>query len=231
MESLSPQSVVFALVADDMLCMPRILRAAFVHPWVASYQVGFGPPLVRATPRLAKHVRKTRSALEKLDTYLDHCILDEAECDRLAALQRRLLVRRKGPVEAEDLTFASAQALDLTVRLHVARTAPDAVKESMVDAGVPLSYVPPAGPPEPLTGRFLVRLHDPRNERLFHNPTVAQACRSPDDGLALELWTPVDYRDLWRAWLRVLGYVAPFAMVEVGAPSAHARVSRDGERI
>jgi len=223
------QAVVFALVADGMLSLPRILRAAFKHPWVASYQIGFGPPLVRATPELASAVREARSALDKLDIYLDRCILDETERTRLATLQRRLLVRRKGPVEAEDLTIASAQSLDLLVRLNVPATAPDAVRDSMVDAGIPIDYVPSNTAPEPLTGRFLVRLHDPRNARLFHLESVA-AKSVGDEGLALELWTPVDYRKIWSAWLTVLAYVAPFEMVEIGAPTAHARVSRDGER-
>ena len=224
--------MVWALVADGMLALPRILRAAFVHPWVASYQVGFGPPLVRATDRLTERVREARTAMEKLDAYLEHCILDAEECARLATLQRRLLVRRRGPVEAEELDAASADALDLSLRLHAPATAPRKAKETMAKAGIPLDLVPPNTAPDQLTGRFLVRLSDPRNGRLLHIPAVADAAEGDlDHALALELRASVAYRELWSTFLEVLSLVAPFRPVPVGAPAAHARVLRNGERI
>ncbi len=227
----SKRFIVFALVADGMLALPRILRAAFSHPWVASYQVGFGPPLVRATPELTEAVRESRTALDKMDAYLERCVLDEVECRRLAEAQRRLLVRRHGPVEAEALTQAAIDAIDLSLRLHAPVSAPNKVRRSMEDVGVPTDLVPGDASPQSLTGRFVVRLHDPRNARLLHHPVVALAADGDEThALALELRTPVDHRDLWLAFLDVLAYVAPFRPVDLGAPVAHARTSRDGAR-
>lgn len=222
---------VFGLVADGMLALPRILRASFQHPWVASYQIGFGPPLVRATPELAELARDARDAIAKLDLYLEHCILDLDQCKRLATAQRRLLVRRQGTVEAEDLTRASADALDLSLRLHVPQTAPPRVRRSMKELGVPLDLVPRNVVPGALIGRFLIRLGDPRNERLLHVPAVAEAAGANDEqSLALELRVQVDHHELWRAFLDALAFIAPFTPVEVGDPAAHARVMRNGER-
>jgi len=220
---------VYALVADDLLSLPRMLRAAFVHPWVASYQVGFGPPLVGATPALRERVRGANGALEKLDVYLEHCILDHRERTRLAEQQRRLLVRRMGPLEAEELSRASMDALDLSLRLHVPSTAPAAARRSMEERGVDLESVPVATPPEHLTGRFVVSLSDPMNDRLLHVPEVVAAAPGPrGTAMALELRASVHFRPLWNAYLEVLSYVAPFRAVEVGDPAAHARVTRDG---
>ena len=209
-----------------MLSLPRILAAAFSHPWVESYQIGFGPPLVRATTRLTEETRACKSALDKLDVYLKHCIMDAAECKRLAELQRRLLVRRMGPVEAESLIEASKNALDLRIRLKSPITARDEFRQSVLAMNVDVEALRSASM-DAFAGHFLIRLDDPSNSRLLTLPEIGD----PEASLALELRTPVECRNYWSAFLEALSFVAPFKPVSIGEPRAWAKVLRNGRPV
>jgi hypothetical protein len=218
----------YALVIERAVDLHALLASLFQHPWVASYQVGFGPPLVRSSEGLIKKVKEAKSALEKLHAYLERCFLDSDERARLAQLFRRLVVRRDGPVEAEAMDEMSAGALDLSVRLHHPREAPPAVVEVMRTSGVALDVLPDRVPPDALSGRFIVKLGDFRNERLLDMEQVDRLTSDAESALALELRIPSGARGLFGPWLRLLEQGGRFKLVEIGDPVAHARVRRDG---
>jgi hypothetical protein len=220
----------FAILSERRRALPDMLERAFGHRWVASYQVGFGPPLVRSSDRIIDRVKESRSALEKLRAYFEVCILDEPERQRLAALHRKLLVRQHGPIEAEILDAASSAALDLTLRLHIPTVAPPAVAESMKEAGVDFAAIPAETPPEIMSARFLVRLHDPYNSRLLHRSDIEEQVGDAESAVALEMRVPVALRPLYAAWLAKLTEGSEYGFVDLVAPVSHARISRNGER-
>ena len=227
----SEQVYVFALIVDNLESLPRVFRAAFTHPWVESYQIGFGPPLVRSTETLTQNVRACESAIEKLSVYLEHCIIDQAECRRLAELQRRLVVRRFGPVEAESLSEASRQALDLRIRLKSPLTATPEILASFESYKLPLDKIAESARAD-LGAHFLIRLDDPRNVRYFDLPELGLSeDRDYSQICVLELRTPVACRAYWAAYLQILSEIAPFTMAEVGDPRSWAKVSRDGRSL
>ncbi|MCK6548307.1 hypothetical protein L6R52_20840 [Myxococcota bacterium] len=221
--------VSFVLLGERLADIHRICSAAFVHPWVASYQIGFGPPLVRSSEPLIARLKSAKSAIEKLGIYLDVCVLDEAERKRLAGEFRRLMVRRLGPVDAEALDDASADVLDLSVRLHDPGAAPPAVLAAMRDADVPEQIIATRSAPDALSGRFFVRLGDPRGTRLLDHDAVKSRVADPERALALELRAPVAVRALFSAWAANLvkrGVVG--GIVELDELVPHARVGVDG---
>jgi hypothetical protein len=163
-------------------------------------------------------------------------VLDETERDRLAKQHRMFIVRRLGPVDAEQVDDASADALDLSVRLHHPALAPPGVQAAMREVGVPFDLLPMRTPPESMSARFVVRLADPRNERMLEREAV-RACWSAagagaeQAGLALELRVPVAVRSMYGAWLGVVKranaeLLRAFVEVEL---ASHARVKKDGE--
>lgn len=220
--------VAFVILGRGLPRLGAMLRELFVHPWVASYQIGFGPPLVRANAAVTARARAAKSALEKLDAYLELCVLAPDERARLVVLERRLTVRRLGAVDAEAVDEASAEALDLAIRLHHPTRAPPALSAELRAHGAPEGSSLGAGPDE-LGGRFLVRLADPENRRLLDDPRVAEAAAGGGGlALALELRVPADARELYAAWLsaaRERG-VEVLRVVELGDPVPHARVHR-----
>lgn len=220
----------FVFVVDEGL--PGLFgafRSLLSDRWVASYQVGFGPPLVRATAALAEDAGRARSALDKLDVYLRHALLDEPTCQGLARRHREALVRRRGPVEAEALDDASEHVWDLSLRLHTPATAPRAVAARMHTFGVTSLSLPPSTPPEALTGRFRVHLHDPRGGRLLDVPAVSASASTPGRAAAVELRVGLPLRWVWQRWLVDLEARDPsLRVVDLGEPTSHARVRRDG---
>lgn len=220
----------FVFLGEELSDMTRILTRAFTHPWVASYQIGFGPPLVGSSPTLSTRLKYARSALDKLRAYLELCVFDEARCAQLASMQRRLLTRRLGPVEAEAVRRSSRDVLDLTLRLHHPERAPPDVATDMSACGVVAEDLPRDAPPDSQAARFWVHLDDPRSSRLLHDAEVARAVDDPDRALALELWVPAGLRGLFRIWGQALARDAELLVLDVGAPRSVARVSRDGRR-
>lgn len=216
----------FALIAPRFDRFTPVVRALFEHPWVASYQIGFGPPLVKANLRLVEAVRASRSAFEKLDAYVTHCLLDAREQSRLAHLHRQLLVRRHGPIEAEEAALRGMEALDLSLRLFGPREAP---------AHVQMDSFPPAVSPEILSARLFVRLDDPRGERLLDLPVVSAAvpviAAFSGEPMVLELRVRPEAAALWRAYGAALAASGRenITVVELGDPAAAARVIRDGQ--
>ena len=222
---------VLGLVAQDMRALPRIFRAAFSHPWVDTYQIGFGPPLVGSSTVLSQRAKECTSAIEKLELYLEHCIIDAEECQRLAELQRRLVVRRFGPVEAESLREASRQALDLRIRLKSPRVASKEILSSMTSMQLDTEQIASSSI-EAFAAHFLIRLDDPRNTRLFDLPELnLDPAFQNEDTCVVELRTRPECRDYWAAFLKVLAEVAPFEMARIGDPRAWAKVSRDGKNL
>lgn len=212
----------FTLLAPSLGRLPALLRSAFRHPWIASYQVGFGPPLVGASDRLRRDVRASNGVLEKLEAYFRHCIADDAERRRLADLHRRLIVRRLGPVEAETLDATYADALDL--RLCLRRTEdppPD------IDAR-DWAQVAPADPQTDHEGRLLLRLDDPRGERLLHHGAVAEAALDAADDAAIELRVAADAVVAWSRFLADWARTSGHRWVEIGRPLPHAKQVEDG---
>jgi hypothetical protein len=220
------EAAAFVLLAPRLGSLRGLLRAALGHRWVESYQVGFGPPLVKANDRLLARLATARSAFDKLDAYLDTCLLEEDERRRLAALHRRLMVRLHGPLEAEDLDAASADVFDLSLRLRHPRRAPEDVRGAMTSAGLDPAAFDDALTPEALSGRFLLHLADPTGERLRDLPAVAEARRDTEDELAIELRVLVAMRALWRAFLADLSGEAGYRVVELAELPPHARVIR-----
>lgn len=219
----------FALVSPRFTRLAEVLRVVFEHPWVASYQIGFGPPLVRANAPVTAAVKAARSALDKLSAYATHCLFDRAEQARLAALHRQLLVRRHGPIEAEEAALRAADVLDLSLRLFTPASASPAIRQQMLDGGVDPALGAGAAP-ELLSGRFLVRLEDPRNERLLELPVIAAKVPpiAPLSGepMVLELSVDPALAPLWRAFTRSLEGAEGIVPVELGDPASLARSSR-----
>ena len=227
----SEQVYVFALIAEGLESLPRIFRAAFTHPWVESYQIGFGPPLVRSTKVLTERAKECSSAIEKLSVYLEECIIDQDECKRLAELQRRLVVRRFGPIEAESLSVASKQALDLRIRLKSPLTVAPEILDSLKSNKLDIKGIIESKRTD-LEAYFLIRLDDPRNVRCFELPELGLAQNeNKAQTCVVELRTPVACRDYWSTYLKVLSEIAPFRMAEIGDPRSWAKVSRDGRRL
>jgi hypothetical protein len=214
------QDTVFALIGDRPEVLPKVLRAAFSHKWVSTYQIGFGPPLLKSNERVRAALQGVTRALDKLDAYLVHCILDAVECRRLAELHRQLVTRRLGPVEAETVALASSDALQLELRVNQPGRPSIPVTET---------------PPEALSARFLIRLSDPLNSRLLDVAAAAEAAKGLNDPWALELRAPASFRALYAMWIdelkESLESTTPVRTVDLGAPSAHARVIRNGERL
>jgi hypothetical protein len=221
-----------AIVSPSYARFAHVLRAMFEHPWVSTYQIGFGPPLVRANPKLVEAVKNARSALEKLEAYVEHCLLDRKEQARLALLHRQLLVRRFGPIEAEEAALRNSEVLDLSLSLHAPKGAPSKIAEDMISYGVGASFAS-ADEPDLFRGRFLVRLDDPRNERLLDVPIIAAKVPRilPDSGepMALELRVHPTAAKLWRAWCTAISGLEGLVAVDIGDPAALARVKRQGE--
>lgn len=215
----------FTLLAPNLRRLPALLRSAFAHPWVGSYQVGFGPPLVSASAELRTEVRAANGVLEKLDIYFRRCILDEPERRRLALLHRRLVVRRLGPVEAETLDETFADALDLRLCLRRAGDPPPDLD------GPTWARLAPADPDTDHEGRFILRLDDPRGERLLHHESVAAAARDGEHDAALELRVAADTVDAWIAWLQDWARTSGHRWVELGRPLPHARQVEDGRSL
>jgi hypothetical protein len=224
------EALSFVLLAPRLGSLRALLAAAFTHPWVASYQVGFGPPLIRSSERLAARLERARSALDKLEAYLEVCVLDEAERQRLAAAHRRLLVRLRGPLEAEEVDAASAGVFDLSLRLHHPGQAREDVRAAMLAAGVDDARLARGLSPDDLSGRFQLRLLDPTGDRLLHADAVRAETARTGDALALELRVGVAAYALWQAWGRDLAARSGFGVVDLGEPAPLARVRRDGGR-
>jgi hypothetical protein len=221
----------FVIVGERREDLFPILRSAFSHDWIASYQIGFGPPLVKSSERIVARVKAAKTALEKLAAYVDVCLLDETERVRLTALHRRLVIRRSGPVEAESLDAASADALDLSLRIHIPYCAPPKVAGEMERAGVDFTMIPADTPPDVMDARFFVRLSDPTNRRLLHIADVGSLVRDRENGAAVELRVPVTLRPLWATWLTRYSADTGHRFVDLEEPASHARVLRDGEAI
>ena len=217
----------FALVLPAPKAWFAALSTAFTHSWVSSYQVGFGPPLIRAHDRLIASLRHARGALGKLEAYLNHCYLDDGQRRRLADLHRRLLVRRLGPVEAESIRDASRHVLDLTVQLHSPDGAPPSVREAMQALG-PLTCVGLDDPPEHRAGRFWIHLGDARNTRLLDVDAVRAHIEDPDVQAVLALTVPAEAIVLFEGWLRTWAPEAGYPVVKLDGPVSVARTTRDG---
>ncbi len=216
----------FVLVASTPGDLFPLLKRAFEDDWVTSYQLGFGPPLIRASEKLALRLKDARSALQKLEAYLDCCFHDDAERVRLSNLHRKALVRRLGPMEAETLRASSADVFDLSLRLFTPMRAPPKIRGEMHAAGLDFTTISEDTAPDGQSGRFLLHLDDHRGERLLHvlGPQV------PADALALEVRVPVTFRPLWLLWFSKWTQGSPFRFFDLVEPPSLAKVSRDGAR-
>lgn len=224
------ETVSFAVVVSDggLAALAPALKRIFEHPWIASYMIGFGPPLIKSSPVLIERVKASRSAIEKLEAYIDVCLRDEAEQKRLSALHRKLMTRSRGPLEAEQLDEASAEVIDLSLRLHHPALAPPAVAQAMRARGINFDVVPMKSPPDALSARLLVRLSDPIGSRLLHTAAVRAVIDEDASPLAIELRAPPGVRGFYATWLAELG--GDIGFVHFSDPIARARVTRDGEK-
>jgi len=210
------------LLAPGLEEVPDVLRSAFLHPWVASYQIGFGPPLVGSSEGLRDALRDAKGALDKLYVYFRHCVIDDAERFRLVALHRRLVVRRQGPVEAEALDASYADVIDLRMRLRRPHEPPPGRRE------VTWPGVLPAGPDADLEGRIVVRLDDPRGERLLHHELVSGLATDAERDAALEVQVDADAASAWSAWLDQWSEDSGYRGIGLRRPLPHARQTEDG---
>jgi hypothetical protein len=94
---LAGELVSFAVIVHDggIRALSPTLKKMFTHPWIASYMIGFGPPLIKSSEKITARVKDAKSALEKLEAYIDVCLADEEERKRLAALHRKQMVRAR----------------------------------------------------------------------------------------------------------------------------------------
>jgi len=227
----SQPTYVFGLLLHHARAGSSVLRSLFRHPWVADYHLNFGPPLVRSSPALIERIQESQDVLDKLSIYLDSCVLDPKECSRLAEIQRKQVVQRLGPVEAEALSDASRQAIDLRLSLIPFAVSNPDIQASMKQSGLS-EYNTKNVTPEQLSAYFLIRLDDPRNTRFFEIPELKSRIGScTDEAVFLELRTNVNARPYWAAFLKTLSLVTSFEPVEIGEPRSWARVTRDGKRL
>lgn len=224
------ETVSFGVIVREggLYALSSTLRRMFEHPWVASYMIGFGPPLIRSSDRITARVKIARSALEKLDAYIECCLLDDDERVRLTQLHRRLMTKSRGPLEAEQLDEASAEVIDLSIRLHHPALAPPQVAQVMRQRGINFDIVPMKSPPDALSARIMVRIADPRGTRMIDTAQVRELIDEPEKALAIELRVPPGVRGFYATWLDQLG--EGFAFVHFSDPVARARVTRDGEK-
>jgi hypothetical protein len=210
-------------LGPDLSELPRLLRSALTDEWIGSFQVGFGPPLVRSSERLIERLAGTGAALDKLDAYLACCILDEGERQRLAAEHRRLVVRRLGPVEAETLDRTAGDALDLRIRLKGAESPPpDIIPEDWKDL--------PRLDGSEEEARFLIRLDDPSGARWLSADEVSEVSGQNECDLVVELRVDARSRELWTAWAESWSRRSGYPALTGFELRPHARVIRNGER-
>ena len=176
--------MIVALIGGAHAELGARLTAALRHPWIATYAVGFGPPLIGANPALRERLATATGALSKLEAYADTCLVPQKERVRLAWIHR-LRLRTDDRREASR---RSTEALDLTLRLHHPSTAPARVAPELAAAGREF----PA--PELLDARLLVRLDDPLGASLGARLDV------PEEVLVLELVVDLAAAEVWRAW-------------------------------
>lgn len=176
--------MIVALIGGAHAELGARLVMALRHPWIATYAVGFGPPLIGANPALRDRLAAATGALSKLEAYADTCLVPQKERVRLAWMHR-LRLRTDDRREASR---RSTEALDLTLRLHHPATAPARVAPELTGAGL----VFPA--PEHLDARLLVRLDDPLGASLGARLDV------PEEVLVLELVVDPHAAELWRTW-------------------------------
>lgn len=196
---MSPTASVYALISHEPRAQGRVLRAAFAHPWVASYQIGFGPPLLRATPRLTELGKAADSALAKLDVYLDFLLAEERERRRMSDRLRIIALNRHQRLDAELIDRANNEALDLSLRLHAPAAAPPAVKRAMLEAGISSAPDPMDQAPEALTARICLRLAD------FDDSGLIEWVGADPAAWALEFWLPPPAEALFEAFFSDVG--------------------------
>jgi len=141
--------------------------AAMRHPWIASYTIGFAPPLARFNTQVVAALPGAKGAFDKLEIYVRHVLLDVNAAADLARKQVALQVRLRGPIDLADVSDRSHEALDLELRLHHLSTAPAKVADEMREAGIT------EVPREQLESLFLVRLDDPFGALLGHKLQVS----------------------------------------------------------
>ncbi|MEO1232119.1 MAG: hypothetical protein AAFZ18_24785 [Myxococcota bacterium] len=221
-----PRHVSFVLLTEEGLQgLPTLTRVVLGDAWLSGHQIGFGPPLVGSP--LGQDIRAAPSALDKLAQAIEGALMDVDAARAFAREQRRRLVRQLGPLEAEALDAASEQVFDLSLRLFSPARATPEVAEQMRAHGVTEGEVPPGTPPEALTGRLRLHLHDPRGARLLDVPVVAAAVEDAETAAAVELRAPGGSRAIFQRWLVDLESRAPdLRVVDLGEPTSHARVRR-----
>lgn len=188
MSALPPYAIAWCEARRDGLGLARRITGAMRHPWVASYAVGFGPPLTRIHPRVDEAVRASKSAFEKLERYAQLALADLDLQLELARRQAALEVRLHG--SSTGASEGSYRALDLELRLHHPDTAPPAVAEAMRAAG--LAAIPAES--ERRESRLLVRLDDPFGAVLAHR------LGRPTSGQVLEHRVWPEAAEAWRAF-------------------------------
>ena len=222
----TPRYLSFALVVSEGI--PNLgltIGELFTDSWVESYQIGFGPPLIRSRPEL-RTLRKPLSALSKLELYIKWCLLDEDHCRGLAERHRQRLVKhQRASVEAEALDSASAQVWDISCCLYRPSDAPEAVLADMragrLEGGAGELFA------EARTGRIYIHLHDPSGQLLLDKlraEALLDKERVSKKVVAFELRVPVASRMLFTAWVERMNLKLRFGhIVYLGEPYSHAR--------
>ncbi|MFO0725705.1 MAG: hypothetical protein U1E65_18110 [Myxococcota bacterium] len=210
---MSEPVYVFLLLGSPLAAIPEIITKVMRHPAVGGYQIGFGPPLVKANPRVVDALKTARSPFEKLEIYFRHCLLDPKERVRLTWRHRAMVTQRLGPLEAEEVALHYADALDLVVTLR-----------EQAPAGPPgaLGEVQPSGGAR--SGRFLLRFDDLANDRLLELPALAGRVPAVEP-FALELRVAPAAEARFQALLQEIEGVT---VVALGDPASLARARRDG---
>ncbi len=175
--------MILALIGGAPAELGARLVAVMRHPWMATYAVGFGPPLIGANDALKARLETAAGALAKLEAYADTCLVPEKERVRMF-WKHRLRLRSDDRREASR---RSTEALDLTVRLHHPSTAPAAVRAE-------LAALDPALFTGSLEARLLVRLDDP------FGAGIGARLGVEEDELILELVIDDAAAGAWRAW-------------------------------
>ncbi|NJK89778.1 MAG: hypothetical protein HC923_10530, partial [Myxococcales bacterium] len=185
------------ILIPNLQAVLPVMESLFLHPWIASYQIGFGPPILTVSPEVRARARAATSAMHKLRLYFEHCILAEEVREKLAKEHRRLVVRRSGPVEAEAVDAASLEALDLRLRLRGPAERPPGVDEHVWG-----TRTWPAGGVD-LEGRWFISLDDPSGSRLLFHASLAPIAAARPESVALPLLVDPEAVQLWLELLAV----------------------------
>lgn len=121
------------VVLDGLLQLPQLVEALYDHPDVRELDYSVLPPLRKATPELAEHHQQARSARERLLLYLTEGLLRPDLRRQVSENFCKQYVQRFGSSEFQDIRLASANLLEIAIRLRPLTSLDIDMREAVVE--------------------------------------------------------------------------------------------------